>query len=126
MSVEKLVGPLHYAKIVQEFRSHINVKSVDASKFSHLRITDVEYSAFATKYFFELAYETMVEDPVTKSFLDTGYVKPKPPRLEEYLYRGWLREYVELDDPEKNKFEVVFSRIDPDASNIQEPILIDA
>lgn len=108
MVVDKLVGPLHFAKIVQEFRSHINVRSVSASGFKDLVITDIEYSAFATQYFFQLSYEVVDDGKVTSSFLDVSGVKSKGPSITTYDYVGYLKEYIELDDPEKNKFEVQF------------------
>ena len=108
MSVEKLVSPILLAKIIQEFRSHIAVKGVLASDFKKLEITDIEYEALGTKYFFEIDYEVLIPGVATSSVLDLGHVRPQAPRIDKHEYSGFLREYVDLDDPERNKFEVMF------------------
>lgn len=110
MIVSNLVDSILLSRIIQEFRSHIAVKSVSASNFKKLEITDIEYEALGTKYFFDIDYEVEVPGVATSSVLDLGNVRPQAPRIDKYEYVGFLREYVELDDPEKNKFEVMFAK----------------
>uniref|UniRef100_A0AAU8KZ78 Uncharacterized protein n=1 Tax=Serratia phage Kevin TaxID=3161161 RepID=A0AAU8KZ78_9CAUD len=108
MIVEKLIDPILLARIVQEFRSHIAVKTVNACNFKELNITDIEYEALGTKYYFEIDYEVLVPGVATSSVLDLEGVRPQAPRIDKYEYAGFLREYVELDEPDKNRFEVMF------------------